>query len=85
MKIWYTVPDHDEESRYSCDVPMWAEDRDDQAEECAEHYHDQCDGARDEWPLTFVIHDSEDGPEVARFKVERVLTPMFSAREVKCK
>ncbi len=50
------------------------------AEECAEDYFCQHDGWESRWPLTIALFRSEDGPEVARFMVEREDSPNFIAR-----
>lgn len=51
-------------------------------EECAEYYHDRCDGLEDQWPLTIAIHREEAGPELFRGKVQREYEPTFHAGEV---
>ena len=84
MKIWYTVPDHDEVSRYSCEVSTSTtfDDLDYQAEICAENYNDEHDGWESTWPLTIALFASEDGPEIARFKVEQEFSPVYRAAVV---
>lgn len=85
MKFWYSVPDSCEESRYEfsthylCDVYHYPT----LAEECARDYYRDHDGWESDWPLVIALHESEDGPEIARYRVELELEPSFLASEVK--
>jgi hypothetical protein len=74
--IWYSVLDYGGEERHSID-----DDSHDRftAQACADDYHSNHDGWESHWPLTFVLYESEDGPEVARFHVERDYDPIFYA------
>ncbi len=53
------------------------------AQDCAEDYHGNHDGWESSWPLTFILYASEEGPEIARFEVERESEPVFYATRVK--
>jgi len=82
---WYAVVDHDEGPRLSVKgrtlpkAPEWI------AEICADHYYNygQEDGWDSTWPLTFILFESEEGPETGRFTVELESLPHFSATEIK--
>ncbi|MBI6529027.1 hypothetical protein JEP40_07860 [Proteus vulgaris] len=50
-------------------------------EECAEYYHDDCDGWEDKWPLLFMLWI--DDQYLGTFEVEREFDPVFSANKVK--
>lgn len=52
------------------------------AEDAASDYHSNHDGWESHWPLTFVIYESEAGPELARFSVDREAAPQFTAAHV---
>lgn len=79
---WYEVDGGD---RFEIDGPSWAydltHDQDQEAlvDDCAEDYHKNHDGWEDTWPLKFSIAETEDGPIIATFNVERDYTPMFCA------
>jgi hypothetical protein len=49
------------------------------AERCAEHYWGEHDGWEANWPLTFTLHETEDGPEVGRMIVDMEPVPHFTA------
>lgn len=49
------------------------------AEEAAEDYWQNHDGWESTWPLTFALYETEDGPELHRFRVEEESEPVFSA------
>lgn len=51
-------------------------------ETCAKDYHYYRGGLEVDWPLTFSLRESEDGPEVARFEVDREAIPEFTARKI---
>lgn len=53
----------------------------DVAMDAAEDYHANHDGWESIWPLVFIIYESEEGPEIARFDVEREVEPHFYAWE----
>lgn len=53
----------------------------DVAVEAAEDYHANHDGWESVWPLDFFIYDTEDGPPIGRFEVERETVPQFFAWE----
>jgi len=85
--VYYSVPDLGE-SRYI--VPgthvftdeldyTWA------AEAAAENYWYHHDGWDCSWPLIFVLHRTEDGPELGRFFVDVEARPSFSAMREKRK
>lgn len=73
---------------YSCpdEGDMWPllscygiDDLDMVAEDAADDYHSNHDGWEAAWPKVFAIHETEDGPELARFEVQRDFAPTFSA------
>ena len=53
----------------------------DAAVDAAEDYHGNHDGWESAWPIDFYIYESEDGPPVGRFEVERETVPQFHAWE----
>lgn len=55
----------------------------DVAIDAAEDYHANHDGWESSWPLDFLIYESEEGPAVARFEIERETVPQFYAWERK--
>ena len=76
--VYYCVNDADDmrfklESTFDLSDGSWV------AEEAAEDYHTHHDGWEDGWPLTFIMFETEDGPEVCRFEVEREEVPVFHA------
>ncbi len=80
-RIWfYSVPEQCEKSRYWY-VSPWVRTPSHMflAECCAEDYHGNHDGRKCDWPLVFVLFDTEDGPEIARFTVELEILPAFNA------
>lgn len=83
MKIWYRCIDHCEESFYWFETAMVDPVKNDclelVAEEAAENYHDHHDGFASSWPLTFSLHETEDGPELCRYIVELEMSPTFNA------
>lgn len=50
------------------------------AEKCADDFHSNHDGWECSWPRTFTLHETEDGPVVATFEIEREAVPLFIAR-----
>ena len=48
------------------------------AEQAAEHYHDQCDGYEDSWPVVFFIFNAQKQP-IGKFSVNRDFDPSFYA------
>lgn len=48
------------------------------AERCAFDYHRKHEHLQT-WPLTFTLHATENGPEIARVLVEREFVPEFYA------
>lgn len=85
--IWYRVTDHCERSRYQATIggSYDLQDKFDArmaAQECALNYHSAHDGWESGWPLTFSLYETEDGPELARFSVERETVPQFWASAV---
>ena len=82
MNVWYRVLEQCEESMYGpvessmdsfadADELAWA------AKQCAEHYHSRHDGWEASWPMTFALHESEDGPVVVCHEVDREMMPIF--------
>jgi hypothetical protein len=86
MIVYYSVPEHDAETRYRIAETTWNfDDPDYLAEECAENYHHEHDGWEADWPLTFVLYETKDGPERARMSVDCKPVPWFTATEVETK
>lgn len=86
--IWYRVIDHCEASYYDIELPDTYDltrpmEQTLIAERCAEDYHSNHDGWESNWPLTFALHATEDGPEVARLNIDREAVPHFYASHVK--
>lgn len=50
------------------------------AEKCADDFHSNHDGWERSWPRTFTLHETEGGPVVATFEIEREAVPVFTAR-----
>lgn len=75
--FWYQVVEDCSDYRYDCFTVF--HDPDDMAVDAAEDYHSNHDGWEARWPLTFAIYETEYGPEVGRFTVEREYEPQFSA------
>jgi hypothetical protein len=87
-RVWfYSVVDHDEGTRFSVKGrTMDGVTNVYIAEEiCADHYynHGLDEGWESTWPLTFILYESEKGPETGRFKVKLEWLPVFDATEVK--
>lgn len=53
----------------------------DVAIDAAEDFHSNHDGWESVWPMDFTIYESEEGPAVGRFEVERETVPQFHAWE----
>ena len=51
------------------------------AEVVAEDFYSMCDGCESRWPVSFTIRV---GDVVRKFKVDREVTPEFSAKEEQC-
>jgi hypothetical protein len=49
------------------------------AEECAQDYHWNHDGWEASWPMKISIAETEDGPIIETFEVEREAEPVFYA------
>lgn len=79
-RFWYLAVEDLSDYRY--EATCNSADRELQAEIAAEDYHGNHDGWEARWPRTFVLFDSPDGPEVARFTVEREYDPQFYATEL---
>lgn len=86
--IWYRVIDHCEASYYDIELPG-TYDLTRPMEQtligvrCADDYHSNHDGWESNWPLTFALHATEEGPEVARLNIDREEVPHFYASHVK--
>lgn len=86
MNVYYSVPEHDAETRHRISETTWNfDDPDCLAEECAEDYHHEHDGWEATWPLTFILYETKDGPERARMSVDCETVPSFTATEVETK
>lgn len=53
------------------------------AADAAESYYHNHDGHESKWPLTFALFASEEGPELARVRVECEFEPSFYGRALK--
>jgi hypothetical protein len=86
--VWYTVIDHDPDYRFRAEL-KWSCDFETPweismaAEDCADDYHSRHDGWESSWPLVFALYREEDGPELARFDIDREAVPQFTAALVK--
>ena len=81
-KVWYCVDDSDYRNAHQLIVkdrpPHYWECI---AEECADDYHSNHDGYESSWPLRFFIRESEEGPIIAMFDVDREVVPQFTVRK----
>ena len=81
--VWYCVDDSDPCNGHTLktlDRPPYYWDV--IANECADDYHNNHDGWESTWPLRFFLRETEDGPIVAVFDVDREVVPQFSAMKV---
>lgn len=86
MTVYYSVVEHDAETRYRLAETTWNfDDPDYLAEECAADYHNAHDGWEATFPLTFAMYETEDCPERARMIVDREDVPSFTAMKVETK
>lgn len=79
--MWYSV---DDDERFECkDQNLWSNciDRS-YAEECAEDFEHEHDGWESSWPHNFTLYETEDGPAVATFCVDRDYKAVFYAKRV---
>lgn len=82
MSIFYRVIEHCENSHHEappCSQGLSYGVTEMEARECAQDYWDNHDGWEASWPLTFVLHDGEGGPELGRFFVDMEARPSFTA------
>jgi hypothetical protein len=84
--IWYWRADYDNDAT-RFELKVWGRydltdkyDRESLVKEAAHDYHREHDGWEAAWPLEIGIAASEDGPELARFRVDRDVEPVFTAR-----
>ncbi len=82
--VWYRCLTHCEESFYVFraihdDFDRWM------AQEAASDYHNGHDGWEANWPLEFSLHETEGGPELARFEVQREAEPVFYAAAIRAR
>lgn len=75
LTYWYSTSDGD--TRY--DLAGTMRPLRDVAMDAADDYYRNHDGWESRWPLDFFIYESEDGPSVACFEVERETVPQFYA------
>ena len=80
-KVWYRCLTHCEASFYSMETTQENFDRW-MAQEAASNYHHKHDGWEASWPLEFALHEVEEGPELARFEVQREAEPVFYAAAI---
>jgi hypothetical protein len=79
-EIWYRCPEECEDSYYRLiNTFCGKESLSSIAQEAADDYHSNHDDWGSSWPLIFSLHETEGGPELARFEVERELEPVFYA------
>ena len=82
--IYYRVLDHCEDSYYETST-HWDNLKEEgrfAVQDAADNYHSEHDGWECDWPLIFSLHESEDGPEICRFSVNRAPEPVFSASPI---
>lgn len=53
------------------------------AKQCAQDFFDEHDGWECKWPIKIYLHETEDGPEIAKVFVELQAEPVFYARIMK--
>lgn len=53
------------------------------AKQRAQDFFDEHDGWECEWPIKIYLHETEDGPEIAKVFVELEAEPVFYARIMK--
>lgn len=82
ITFWYGRAEDGYESRYPLTVrgaydlsDAW--DQSMLMKHAAQDYHSNHDGWEASWPCTFALAASEDGPEVARFTIDRDVEPVF--------
>ena len=83
MEIWYSINDADGEYRHSIKTSYNIDGSFGSAciaEQCAEDFHSEHDGWEAVWPLDITLYESEDGPAIATFEIERECEPVFYAR-----
>lgn len=85
--VFYTPTDDDGAHRHKVvlDADYDLEDgtwNDSIAEQCADDWHSNHDGWEAQWPRVFVLYADKEGPELARFEVERETVPHFMAMPV---
>ena len=79
--VWYSASDGSD--RFPCrtsweiNAYLWI------AEDCADDYHSNHDGWESSWPLNITLYETEDGPAIAEFIVERESQPVFYASKAK--
>lgn len=84
MKIFYRVLDHDEDLYFEYSISGHYDlevDYEQEAllEECADDYWSKHNGWESSWPLTFSLHNEENGSEIGRFTIEMEAEPRFYA------
>jgi len=80
--VYYSVPDAGGDERYSVEVFGIYDisdemDRKMLMQDAAEDFHHNRYGVECSWPLVFALHETEEGPEVARYSIERETVPSF--------
>jgi hypothetical protein len=87
---YYCIVD-DDASRFKYVPPQWKShkanlrndfDLEILARDCADDYHYHHDGLKSDWPLIIALFATEDGPELARFSVDREAVPAFNATRI---
>jgi hypothetical protein len=79
MKMFYAVLEDEERHEFEIETATMSPDGILSAESAAENWH-YLRGWEYSWPLTFVLYRSKDGPEIARFEIDRETIPHFVPR-----
>lgn len=79
---WYRIPDDCPDSFYRFET-VWniASECGYVIESAAEDFFNNRDGWEHSWPMEFTLHETENGPELARGEVELEHEPVFRANE----
>lgn len=82
--IWYSSSDYEDPERHMLKLPRTydiarpVEERA-IATECAADFHNNHDGWECRWPRDITLYETEDGPPLASFEVDREMVPEFWA------
>lgn len=80
--IWYSSSDCEDPTRYALRLPSTYNvkrpiEQTMIARECAEDFHSNHDGWEALWPRDITLYETDDGPPLASFEVEREAVPEF--------